>query len=137
MRDDDFPDESESFCDAEAFAGSLHHLATAQINALLRHRATQAPGLADHTLIPLLEVMLKPFEEFLSNREMEEIWDYLDWMYHEFRKEAEPALTFRACKTQLRQWLLGSRKLPAKAKQGRRAKKSSRPPGGETPSGQT
>src|SRR5262245_6045783 len=98
MRDDDFPDESESFCDAEAFSGSLHHLATSQIDALLRHRAAHATGLDDRTLIPLLELVLKPFEEFLSNKEMEELWDYLYWMYHEFRKEAEPALTFRACK---------------------------------------
>src|SRR5262249_46750160 len=86
MKDDDFPDESDSFCDAEAFAGSLHHLATAQIDALLRHRAAHAPALDDATLIPLLEAVLKPFEEFLSDRQIEEVWGYLYWMYHESRK---------------------------------------------------
>jgi hypothetical protein len=127
MRDDDFPDESESFCDAEAFSGSLHHLATTWIDALLRHRAEHAPGLEDYTLIPLLEVVRKPYEEFLSDREMEELWDHLYWMYHECRKESEPALTFRACKAQVRHWLLGPRKLAPRLSKGRRPKKGDGP----------
>jgi len=135
MRDDDFADEGNSFCDAEAFRGTLYHLATSQIEALFRHRAAHLPALDDRTFLPLLELVLRPFEEFLSDREVEELWDYLYATYYEFRKAADPALTFRGCKAQVRNSLLGPRRLAPNPDKGRRPKKGSRPQGGETASG--
>src|SRR5262249_50846700 len=100
-----------------------------------RHRAAHLPALDDRTFLPLRELVLRPFEEFLSDREVEELGGYLYATYCEFRKEADPALTFRAGKAELRQCLLGPRKLAPKLSKERRPKKGSGPPGGEPPSG--
>lgn len=49
-----------------------------QIGAILRWRAELPANIDDATFVPLLEVMVKPFDEFLSPEQMEELWE---WAY--------------------------------------------------------
>jgi len=47
MRHDDFLDDDGNLSDEDAFSGSLHWLATSQIDKLFRYRADQCPDMAD------------------------------------------------------------------------------------------
>jgi hypothetical protein len=123
--DDDSCYDGQSI-DGEAFANTLLHLGTSQIDAILDCLAALPANVGDHALVSLLEAMLKPFEEFLSLEQMEELWNCAYWTNYELRKGREPALTykqseeqFQDCRRRLRGIVPESKK-PGKAKKKRR-----------------
>jgi hypothetical protein len=125
MWDDDF-DGSKTGIDAEAFANTLYDIGTSQIYNLLQLRARTCPDLADRDFFPLVEVVLKPYEEFLSPEQLEELWGMLYCILREMRAENAPSVTYKQCEEQVRQHLLGPRKATPKPKRSSRAKKDRR-----------
>ena len=108
---DDFFDDDENLCDEEAFSGSLHWLGTSQIDRLFRYRAAQCPDMADGVFFGLIEVLLTPFEQFLSPDQVEELWGMVYMWHHEHSSERDPRIKYDECERQVRQHLSGTRKL--------------------------
>ncbi|MGA2702464.1 MAG: hypothetical protein ABSH35_15390 [Isosphaeraceae bacterium] len=124
MRHDDFFDDDENYCDEEAFSGSLHFLGTCQIDQLFRYRDDQCPDMADAVFFGLIEVLLEPFEEFLSPDQVEELWGFVYMWHHERARERNPRIKYGECERQVRQHLSGTRKLnPRSQAEGKPAKK--------------
>jgi len=124
MRHDDFFDDDENYCDEEAFSGSLHFLGTCQIDQLFRYRDDQCPDMADAVFFGLIEVLLEPFEEFLSPDQVEELWGFVYMWHHERARERNPRIKYGECERQVRQHLSGTRKLnPRSQGEGKPAKK--------------
>jgi len=124
MRHDDFFDDDENYCDEEAFSGSLHFLGTCQIDQLFRYRDDQCPDMADAVFFGLIEVLLEPFEEFLSPDQVEELWGFVYMWHHERARERNLRIKYGECVRQVRQHLSGKRKLnPGSQGQGKPGKK--------------
>jgi len=124
MRHDDFFDDDENYCDEEAFSGSLHFLGTSQIDQLFRYRDDQCPDMADAVFFGLIEVLLEPFEEFLSPDQVEELWGFVYMWHHERARERNLRIKYGECVRQVRQHLSGTRKLnPRSQAEGKPAKK--------------
>ena len=124
MRHDDFFDDDENYCDEEAFSGSLHFLGTCQIDQLFRYRDDQCPDMADAVFFGLIEVLLEPFEEFLSPDQVEELWGFVYMWHHERARERNPRIKYGECVRQVRQHLSGKRKLnPRSQGEGKPGKK--------------
>jgi hypothetical protein len=123
MRHDDFFDDDENLCDEDAFSGSLHCLGTSQIDKLFRYRDDQCPDMADGVFFGLIEVLLAPFEEFLSPDQVEELWGIVYMWHHERARERNPRIKYGECERQVRQHLSGTRKLnPRSQAEGKPAK---------------
>ena len=124
MKHDDFFDDDENLCDEEAFSGSLHWLGTSQIDKLFRYRADHCPDMTDGVFFGLIEVSLRPFEEFLSPDQVEELWGMVYMWHYEHSSERDPRIKYDECERQVRQHLSGARKLnPGSQGQGKPAKK--------------
>jgi hypothetical protein len=111
MRHDDFFDDDENLCEEEAFHGSLHCLGTSQIDKLFRYRDDRCPDMADGVFFGLIEVLLAPFEEFLSPDQVEKLWEMVYMGHHERSSERDPRIKYVECERQVRQHLSGTRKL--------------------------
>jgi len=98
---DDDRDDRDELLDGDAFNNTLLHLGTNQIDAMFRCRAESPASIDDRAFMPLLEVVLKPFEEFLSPERMEELWEWAYSTNYEMRKEGEPGLKYEQSKEQL------------------------------------
>lgn len=124
MRHDDFLDYVENLSDEAAFNGSLHCLGTSQIDKLFRYRADQCPDMADGVFFGLIEVMLRPFEDFLSPEQVEELWEIVYMWHHERACKQDPRIKYGECERQVRRHLSGARKLePRSQGQGKPGKK--------------
>jgi hypothetical protein len=104
MRSDDFFDDDQAnLCDEEAFSGSLHMLGTSQIYDLFKYRAAHCPDMSDSTFFALIETLLSPFKEFLSDEQHEELWEWVYMMQYELCQERDPAVDYDTCKDQVNQ----------------------------------
>ena len=117
MRYDDFFDDDNNAnqCDEEAFSGSLHTLGTSQIYDLFKYRAAHCPDMADSTFFAMIEALLNPFKEFLSDEQHEELWEMVYMMQYELCQERDPAVEYDTCKDQVNQHRSGPRKASPKA----------------------
>jgi hypothetical protein len=102
MRYDDFFEDDTNHGDDDAFSGTLYALGTSQIDALFRSRAARFPEMADSTFLALVEAVLKPFEEFLSPKEFEELRGMVSLTQQEFDEERDPAAKYDARKDQVK-----------------------------------
>ena len=123
--DDDFG-EGEQWDDGEAFANTLYHIGTTQVDQLLRHCAEHCPGLADRDFFPLIEVVLQPYKEFLSPEQFEEMWGMVYVFVCEMRRDSDPNVTYEQCEEQVKQHLLGPRNEAPDPKKPRSTKKKRR-----------
>jgi hypothetical protein len=98
MRYDDFFEGETDPCDDDGSSGSLYALGTSQIYALFETRAARFPEMADSTFFALVEAVLKPFDEFLSPEEFEELRRMVSMTQHELGDEHDPVAKHEACK---------------------------------------
>ena len=123
MRYDDFFDDNANQCDEEAFSGSLHMLGTSQIYDLFKYRVAHCPEMADSTFFALIEALLNPFKEFLSDEQHEELWEMVYMMQYELCQERDPAVEYDTCKDQVIEHRSGPRKSSPRPEKPARSRK--------------
>ena len=127
MRHDYDDDDDEISDDGDAFSNTLYDVGTSQIYNLLQVRAQHCPALADRDFFALIEVMLEPLKEFLSPEQFDELWDMVYLFLFELRRQSDPMVTYEECEQQVRQHLLGPRRVtPGPKRPGRPRKKGHR-----------
>jgi hypothetical protein len=115
MRDGDFfDDDNANQCDEEAFSGTLHMLGTSQIYDLFKYRAAHCPDMGDSAFFALIETLLSPFKEFLSDEQHEELWAMVYMMQYELCQERDPPVDYDTCKDHVNQHRSGPRKVSPK-----------------------